>query len=76
MSDLIINNETIKNGIKVHTNLDVRVGYWVFPEVFRTIPEVGDYIDNNQNRFVKVCNRTFNMDGSITIEVTGVPLQY
>ena len=71
MADLILDGIKIENGISIHTNLDSRFGSWKFPDVFRAIPNVGDYIDNEEHRLTHVCYRTFKLDGSIELEVTG-----
>jgi hypothetical protein len=59
--------------IRVTTNLDHKYNHWVFPEKFYAIPEVGDYMDSNDGRILKVCSRRYMLDGSIQIEVTGRP---
>lgn len=58
--------------IHVSTNLDAKYSGWTFPNKFYAIPEIGDYIESTE-RPLKVCARTFGLNGSIKIEVTGTP---
>ena len=73
MGKLIQNGIEVHCNINVHTNLDHKYNNWVFPDKFYAIPEVGDYMDSNEgpDRLLKVCSRTFRMNGDIDIEVTG-----
>jgi hypothetical protein len=53
--------------IRVTTNLD-SISIWVFPEVFCSLPKVGDYIETNDIS-LKVLTVTHKMNHTIEIYV-------
>jgi hypothetical protein len=59
----------IERAIEVRTNRDSKYGHRDFPEQFLRVPEIGDYIEST-NGILKVCARTFCLNGSVLIEVT------
>jgi hypothetical protein len=73
LSVITANGELEVCTIFVHTNIDPKF-QWQFPKKFYKIPEMGDYVkalDGDCEPLLKVCMRTFLMDGDISIELTG-----